>query len=276
MGSMVVDGIPRQPLPYGLFSVLVPRISADAHWEYDGVTWETLTCEPASGIGVYNCENPDQTTGLPKGFTANGDVGEADVFHVYGAYRCTPVGHTLDYARDRAAEHLQVREEAVAEQAIWTGDLDTEGFAANAEEAVSGAVSITRAIGALEQWIARAYGSQGVLHMTREAAVAGIAADALVVVGNQVRTVLGTPVVAGTGYPGTGPAGQEPTDGQTYIYVTPGLLGYRSEVFPGTDTVQAGFDKTNNNLTAVAERAYSIGWDPCGTAYALANFEEAV
>jgi len=275
MGSMIVDGIARQPLPYGLFSVLVPRTSADPHWEIDGVMWETLTCEPVSGIGVYNCDDPDATTGLPKGFASAGDLGEADVFHVYGSHSCTPVGHTPEYVQQRAQEHLQAREEAFAEQAIWTGDLYEDpdgqnGFAEGATEVITGE-SLARSIAALEQWIAQTYGSQGVLHMTREAALLGIGAQVLTVVGNVLRTGLGTPVVAGAGYPGTGPAGEDPAADATYIYVTPGLLGYRSEIFGGADPVQAGFNKDNNDMNAVAERTYSIGWDPCGVGYALAS-----
>ena len=274
MGTMVVDGIPRQPLPYGLFSVLVPRDGADPHWEHDGVIWESLSCEPVSGIGP-TCET--DVIGLPKGFASNGDNGEADAFHVYGSYSCGHGGgHTPDYAQQRAAEHLQAREEAFVERAIWTGELDNLGFAEGAEQAVAGAVSIRRAIAALVQWLAVNYGSQGVLHMTREAAEYATSEDILIVVGNQLRTRTGMLVVAGAGYPGTGPAGQEPASGQTYIYATPALLGYRSEIFPGTVGAGAGFDKSTNDLYAVAERGYAVGWDPCGTAYALATLEEAI
>lgn len=274
MGTMVVDGIPRQPLPYGLFSVLVPRDGADPHWEHDGVIWESLTCEPVSGIGD-GCAT--DVVGLPKSFASSGEFGEADTFHVYGSYSCGHGGgRTADYAQQRATEHLQVREEAFVERAIWTGELDNEGFAPAAEEAVTGAVSIRRAIAALVQWLAVNYGSQGVLHMTREAAEYAVSEDVLIVVGNQLRTRTGMLVVAGAGYPGTGPAGQDPAAGQTYIYATPALLGYRSEIFPGTVGAGAGFDRENNDLYAVAERGYAVGWDPCGTAYALATLEEAI
>lgn len=275
MGSMVVDGIPRQPLPYGLFSVLVPRDGADPHWEHDGVIWESLTCEPVSGIGD-GCAT-DDVTGLPKSFASNGDFGEADTFHVYGSYACGHGGgHTPDYAQQRATEHLQAREEAFVERAIWTGELDNVGFASSAEEAVSGAVSIRRAVAALVQWLGTNYGSQGVIHMTLEAAEVAASLDVLIVVGSQLRTRTGVLVVAGAGYPGTGPAGQDPAAGQTYIYATPGLLGYRSEIFPGAVGPGAGFDRANNDLYAVAERGYAVGWDPCGTAYALATLEEVI
>ena len=135
----------------------------------------------------------------------------------------------------------------------------------------AGSGTLARAIAALDQWVAVHYGSQGVLHMTREAALLGLAEDVLVVRGGSLMTALGTPVVAGSGYPGTGPAGQVPSANQSYIYATPALLGFRSEVFPGAAPASAGFDKGRNDLHAVAERTYVVGYDPCGTAYALAT-----
>lgn len=267
--AQVVDGITRQPLPYGLFSVLVPRTSPDPHWQ-NGIQWESLTCAPASGIGDPNCDPEEETTGLPKNFAPSGDVGEATPFTVYGSYECSPVGHTVEYAQDRATEHLLAREEFRVEQALWTGDLDNEGFAEDADSVGTG-LSISRAVAALDRWIATNYGSLGVIHMTREAA--DLAVSALVVVArpNGLYTNVGTPVVAGSGYPGTGPTGQVPDDDSTYIYATPALLGYRSEPFPGVTPPSAGLDKSKNDLYAVSERTYVVGWDPCGSAVALAE-----
>lgn len=267
----VVEGVARQPLPGGLLSVLTPRGGADAHWQ-NGIEWETLGCAPVSGIGDPSCDPEEPTTGLPKQFQDSGDLGEASPFTVYGSYKCNPVGHTIEYAQDRATEHLLAREEARVEQAIWTGDLDNQGFAEGAVNAGSAAVSVRRAIAQLEGWIGRNYGSLGVIHMTREAAFIAAAGDELTLKNGKLYTSLGTPVVAGAGYPGTGPTGQSPAGGQTYMYATPALVGYRSEVFPGSTPPSAGLDRSKNDLYAVAERTYVVGWDPCGTAYAIASF----
>lgn len=270
--ALIVEGIARQPLPYGLFSVLTPRSSGDDHWQ-NGIQWETLGCAPVSGIGDPQCD-PAVTTGLPKNLdNGAGDLGEATPFTVYGVYTCNPVGHTLDYAQQRATEHLLAREEARVEQALWTGDLDNGGFAAGATEAGTG-MSLARAVARIDEWLAVNYGSQGVIHMTREAALLGLSELALTVKGNSLVTALGTPVVAGAGYPGTGPAGQAPAVNTTYLYGTPALSGYRSEVFPAVTPVAAGLDRGTNDLHAVAERTYVVGYDPCGTAYVLANLPE--
>lgn len=265
----VVEGQPRINLPYGLFSVLTPRGSAqDPHWQ-NGIEWETLGCQPASGIGDPQCE-PAETVGLPKNFATSGEVGEATPFTVYGSYVCTPVGHDTEYAQQRATEHLMAREEARVEQALWTGDLANTGFAPGATS-LGTRPSVKRAVAALEGWLATNYGSLGVIHMTREAALLGVDDGVLVTKGSGLFTALGTPVVAGAGYDGSTPAGAAPAADTTNIYATPSLLGYRSEVFPGGTPPGALLDRANNDLYAVAERTYVIGWDPCGTAYATAS-----
>lgn len=263
--AQVVDGITRQPLPFGLLSVLTPRTTADVHWQ-NGTQWEALGCDPVSGIGDPECaDSEEETIGLPKSFQRGGLLGEASAFTVYGSYVCTPVGHTVQYAQDRATEHLLAREQARVEQAFWTGDLgNTPNLRGATDQNPSGAADPVAAVGLLEDFIAETYGSLGVLHMTRAVANAAIAAGSVLVSGSRLLTNLGTLVVAGAGYDGSSPAGAPAADGESWVYATPALVGYQSEVFPGTDPVAAGFDKSNNDLHAVAERTYLLGFDPCG------------
>lgn len=253
--TTLVPGITRTPLPYGLFSVLTPRPGdSDGHWQ-QGVHWEALTCAPADGLSDP-CPPGGDAIGLPKNLTEGGEHASAAPFTIYGHYTCSPVGHPIGFAQDRAVEHLVVREEARVEQALWTGDLGNGGFAAGATDLGSD-LSPEAAVAALEVWIAQTYGSLGVLHTDRGTATLLIEAGVVKPSGNTLYTVLGTPVVAGAGYPAEG-----------LIHATPALMGYRSEVFPGASPTSAGFDHSQNDLYAVAERTYVIGWDPCGTAVA--------
>lgn len=268
--AAIVEGQPRTALPYGLFSVLTPRSSGDAHWQ-NGIEWETLTCEPANGISDPSCDPVVPTAGLPKSFEGAGLVGDASPFIVYGSYACSPVGHPVEYAQQRATEHLLAREEARVEQALMTGDLGNGGFAPGATPVGGAGLSVARAVAALEGWIATAYGSLGVIHMTRETALIAVAEDVAVVKGNGLFTAIGTPIVAGAGYSGADPAGAAPAAGTTNLYATPALLGYRSEPFAGAEPAAAGFDRSTNDLFAVAERTYVIGFDPCGSAVATAT-----
>src|SRR5687768_704660 len=122
--AQIVEAPTRQPLPFGLFSVLTPRPSGDNRWQIEGVEWETLACAPASGIGQVCVEG--EVTGLPKNLNlGGGDLGEATPFTVYGSYTCNPIGAPgMQAMADRATQHLLEREEARVEQAVWTGDLD--------------------------------------------------------------------------------------------------------------------------------------------------------
>ena len=115
--ATVVDPIARTALPFGLFSVVTPRPVGDSRWE-NGAIWEPLTCGPASGIGEVDCDPEVDTIGLPKVMAEPGGTDEATPFTIYGSYECSPIGHTLEYAQERATEHLIAREEARAEQAI--------------------------------------------------------------------------------------------------------------------------------------------------------------
>lgn len=254
--ATVVDPIARTALPFGLFSVVTPRPSGNSRWE-NGVIWEPLTCGPASGIGEVDCVT-QEASGLPKQFPEPGGTDDATAFTIYGSYECTPIGHTLEYAQERATEHLIAREEARVEQALWTGDLGNDpNFTQGIMAGPSGPAAV--AIAEAERYIATEYGSLGVIHMSRAAATQALAAMALEVRGTRLFTRLGTPVVAGAGYPSTHPDG---TAG-TWIVATPALMMYRSEIFTATNRPGDLLDMAQNNLFGVAERRYLVGWDEC-------------
>lgn len=262
----VVTGATRAPLPYGLFSVLSTReagMTGD-RWE-SGVTFEALTCEPVQGIGQPQCE-PEETIGLPKSLDeAGNEVGDASPFTVYGHFSCAPVGWTSTTAGARAEAHLLAREEARVEQALWTGDLgNTPNLVTDATVLGTGSLSWGTGIGALEAWLGTVYGSLGAIHVTRAAAVELLREGYVEVRNGRLETVLGTPVVAGAGYDGSGPTAAGA--GESWAYATPALFGYRSEVFTSSNRAGDLLDRGVNSLYAVAERTYLLGFDPCGHA----------
>lgn len=272
----VVQGAAAQPLPYGLFSVFTFRPSGADRWEGGGVLFETLTCDPVHGIGSWQVP-PTATTGLPKTLTAAsgavGDQGSSLPFSVYGHFACSPVGWTPEDAQAKANEHLLRGEEHRVEQAFWTGDLANTPKLQDAgatDVTVTGG-GIAESVGALEKYIGSTYHALGVIHMTRAAAIVGLSLGILETAGGVLRTKLGTPVVAGSGYPGTGPTGQAAAVHTSWMFATPALFGYRTEVFTSSNRDGDLFDRGLNNLTAVAERSYLLGFDPCGIAAALAT-----
>lgn len=263
--SSVVEGAPRERLPHGLFSVISLRPEGDGRWQND-VSWESLTCGPVSGVGNPDCTPGDSVaTGLPKNLVGDVPIGEASRFSVYGTFKCSPVGRALEASQDLARQHLIAREEARVELAFWTGDLDnTPNLQDSATDIAGAAHDPVRAIGELESYLGSNYGSLGVIHMTLEAALVAYAANALEVRGGQLQTALGTPVVAGAGYPGTSPAGAAPAAGTSWVMASPAVFGYRSDIFYPSNRQGDLLDREVNDLYALAERAYLLGFDDCG------------
>lgn len=269
----LVSGPERQSLPFGLFSTFTLRPASGDRWE-SGVLWEPETCEPADGIGQIQCL-PEETEGLPKNLLGNlsADDPTASAFTVYGHFRCTPVGWTPATAQERAVSHLLMREEARVEQALWTGDLDNLPTLRGSTVVGTGTTDVVAGLGLLENFLGAEIGVQGVIHMTRASAVALFARGALISVGGRLTTALGTPVVAGAGYDGSSPAGVAAAAGTQWMYVTPALFGYRSEIFDSSNVSGDLFDRATNTLYAVAERSYLLGFDPCGKAAVLVDLD---
>jgi hypothetical protein len=279
--SALVQGATRQPLPYGLFSTFTTRPQGDGRWQGGGVQFETLACDLADGIGAWQTPDGTGTVGLPKDLakltSALGDYGAASAFTVYGHFQCAAVGWTPERAQEMANQHLLTREENRVEQAFWTGDLGNTPKLQDAGTVTIGAAGagLAQTIGLLESWIATNYGSVGVIHMTRQAAEMALAQYLLDTSGGRLTTRLGTPVAAGGGYPGTGPTGQAAAASTSWLFATPALFGYRSEVFDSSNRPGDLFDRSANALYAVAERQYLLGFDPCGVAAALATLTAA-
>lgn len=247
----VVAAPARTPLPFGLGSVLTWR-SGDRFMT--GVTWSNVTCEPAGGRGGPECD-PADIVGLPKDLVGERTLGDATPFIVYGHDTCNPIGSSFEEGQEYANAHLLAREEARAEQALWTGDLGNvpnlsgaNGYPAPTD--LGDFLDPVHALAAVEQGIAEVYGSQGVIHMSRDTATR--LAKHLEKRGGRLYTRgLDTPVVAGAGYP----------DGR--IVGTPAMFGYRGDIITSSNRPGDLLDRATNTMYAVAEREYVIGFDPC-------------
>lgn len=245
----------RQPFPYGLFSVLSFR--DDAHFEM-GIEWESLGVSGVSGIGSWfeACEDGEEPVGIDKGFANLNNHGDANSFTIYGSYKCAPVGYDIQHGNEMAAENLQVREEARVERALWTGDLNNRPSFKDSTVA-SGSFTPVKAIAEAEKYIEQKFGSMGVIHIPRHAVVYFLQDGLVKRDGDRLYTVLGTPVVAGSGYPETNPATGA---AGLHIVATGTFVAERGEVFGHGDKPLLDFG--HNDLYAIAERTYSLGFEP--------------
>jgi hypothetical protein len=244
----------RTPLAFGLGSVVAWRTGD--RWE-SGVQWSGPTCDPAGGRGGPNCDT-DLVIGLPKVLDSGPTIGEADPFVVYGNDTCSLFGSSVEDSQSRANAHLTSREEQRAEQAFWTGDLGNvpnlsgaNGYPAPTSAGIHDLAG--DALAAVEQALSKNYGSQGVIHISPRTAVL-LGKKHLESRGGRLYTIpLGTPVVVGSGYPD-----------EESIIGTPALFGYRSDIFTSSNRPGDLLNRGTNEMTAIAERSYLIGFDPCG------------
>lgn len=237
------------PPLYGLLSALSFPTSTTDRWE-SGVEWETLSLGLLGTIGQWDDTG---TPGIPKTLgEGRGPMAEASPFTVYGEFACTPVGWTPEQAQDAASTRLLMMEEASVEAAIWGGGTTeyTSPVLSDASIAHSGALDAVDGVGALEYAFGRRMGTRPVLHMSRRLALILLKMGALEARGTALQTKLGSPAVAGSGYPDV-----------STIVATPPMVAYRSEVFTSSSVSGDLLDRGQNILHAVAERSYLVGWD---------------
>lgn len=266
-----ITGPSRAPASYGLFTVVPPTTPAETHWMTGGVQWETLPCRNVSAIGDPDCDPETSTPGLPKNFNKSGPgLDTADPFTIYAPYKCSALGNSVERAQQAARDQLALQEQTEVEWIIWSGHFDQDSnLPGSALPAADRPLDPVAALAAIESWYHGHYGTvngmQGVVHMGVSAATILTSRQAIRWNGNTPVTAAGSKVVIGTGYgSATLTEGGFLTD---RIYITPPPFILRSEVFTSTSRSGDLLDRRKNDLYAIAERTYLVGWDSCPVSY---------
>lgn len=241
------------PHRFGLFSVAQPRTGdatdGDAHWR-NGIQWVSDNC---TYVGVTDGPCDQGSLDSTPGCTLR----EFDPFTVYAYNTDDVAGFTLAEHRQRTIDRLTIAEQKEVEFETWLrfGDeiVDSEFGDCLDLTMVPG----WQALGFAEQVAQGLANGGGVIHMSRAAAIA--LSLHLVVEGSTLRTKLGTPVVAGTGYD------YFSSFGQAVLVVTGPVVMYRSDI-----DVSEAVDKATNTVSMVAQRDYVVGWD-CAALCVTAN-----
>lgn len=235
----------------GLFSQFAPIEDSSIRWE-NGVTWEDVARTDIGSIGQY--QKPGTVAGLPKVLdTPRGVTLESlEPLTLYAVFRTTPLDHTPEEAVAIAAQRLAQYEEYEIEKALWTGVKGAGPALINVQEWAnnSGPQDAESAWNAAEHY-ARTPGIKPTFHMSRRLCGLLTARQMFECKSDGTfRTKMGTPVVAGYGY----------VDKPPVIVSTGPIQIYRGDVFTSTNAA-GGFDKGQNDLTAVAERQYVIAYN---------------
>lgn len=229
---------PVSPQAYGLFSVAAPISPSDTGWQV-GVSWESWACLDPN-VTTDTCIGMPSTlaVGGIKEFEVCPDTQKFKPFTVYVGIK--RAGGTVEVAQESASQVLANGEEYAAEKILWAEMLADAG-------ALPAAVAPVLALGKVEKALAVGFRGRGVIHL--DALTATVLGDHLTRSGSQLTTLLGTPVVVGSGYdfdnahPGA-------------IFGTGSVAVRRS----GVSLISAWDTKINDEL-GLAERTYIVGYD---------------
>lgn len=271
------------PLPYGLLSVAQQPPITSTHW-LNGITYQ-VSCTNSGDTTFDECINvtgsADTTPPPPsaKDNTTELTLRGATPFTVRVEFDCAPVG--MDDARQIADRAFAQTASWQVERSFWTGladgkkvvfphladtteVTDSNGALMQSVPVTGSATDVVCGLGFLENELANCYNGVGVIHVSRRVIPVLFAHNLVEVRGPQLRTRNGNLIVAGSGYPGTGPAGQTPTTCMSWMYATGAVfvLVGATRIIDGSEA----FDRTTNTRRLMAERTYLLGWDCCHAA----------
>jgi len=263
-GPVVIDPPAPPPRPPGLFDVaLGPMPFPQGQAQVAGVLYVPDACVDGTFLYAINCPAVSGT----KVFTGVETPVSGAPFAVVSTYTCGSVGFSFAEAAQRTRTRLTLHEQRAVEARFWQG---FGGGFGTMPGLLSGATNLgvagcaTEAIEMLEQALANASVVGGIIHarpgMSPYLAGRGHLLTSLS--SRKITTVIGTPVVFGQGYAGTGPAGEAVTTDDEYMYATGRVLLWQDpEIFvPPAGQV---LNRQTNQLSLVAERVYAVAVE-CG------------
>lgn len=214
----------------------------------DVFLWD-MQCPPVSGA---------------KTFLGLAPAVSGDPFTVYTSYTCSIVGFDYAEASRRVRTRHQLQAQTGVERRFWSGGPAPGAFLTGL---LRGATTLTAAscpilaVAELEQALADNGVDGGIIHARPFMMPYFANLHLLEKSGRGWMTPLGTQIVFGQGYDGTGPAGQAVTATTEWMYATGRVpIWVDSEVFvPPVDVL----NRVDNTLSLVAEQVYAVGVE-CG------------
>lgn len=263
--ALVAPPVPEVS-PYGLLSLGDPVSDGDDRWA-GGYSYESLSCN--ARVTLSDLCDPAQAIVITERDTANRIQTQQPVVIVVED-QCSTFGFGPREREQRALQAMDQCTQKALEYELWTGALATAAGHANRRLASPTAVDVTPTPGTpvkiryglalLEGAIANSgCGVRGVIHATRSVASALGGKD----VDGHLETGLGNYVIAGTGYPGTGPNGAQPAGNAVWMYAT-GPVTYRlDDPFVPNDEMRERVDTSSNSIFTRAFRTASAEFDGC-------------
>ena len=263
------------PSMFGLLTVVKPDTSVDEDKWVRGFSqeWETTP------QFITNYDDTDSTSEQISAPTVN-YFDEIKPFFIEVDETRSTLGFSGIDRIARITRQLEGVTQKAIEKELWAGAIrigeshDNKALVdASATILNSGtALSARRAIALLEHTIGTnsPAGEQGVIHMTRDIA-ALLASDGALFYHaaekDHLQTVGGTPIVIGSGYPGTGPTGATGAAASAinkWMYATGTVKVHLGKPDVVNDNLAQGYDVSNNanNIRLKAIRPAAVYFDP--------------
>lgn len=219
------------------------------------------------------------TPGFTKDARPNEEMVRFRPITIFHAVGCTSMQWRAEDWEARTQRAFLARESALIEQELWTGSIATAAgfpndFLTNNPTIVGGAaLGYVRALGELEQANADVTNSSRPAMIHAEPRLVTLWLQNGLVTpsasGRQLRTGLGTLVVPGAGYDGSGPDhASGGTVAEGYAYIT-GIVNVRRGTIRTLTNEDSGvrapaaFDIAINDFVVRVERPFVYWFDPC-------------
>ncbi len=271
-GDSLLIKSPRctDPPKYGLLSIIDPITPSDPHWQSGGIEWEDSLCGNTAVTFIDSCP---PASGFDKPAERGLNFCKADPFVALGSFDCSTVGRPANEAFEIARQRLLAWEQHQVENTLWTGltanGTVTPSFAFGNPDCgilpvdinASGALNPVEALSLLEETLGDEVACGGVIHIPYSVVAFLVSQHLLTNNGSdEYFSPTGFRVVAGHGYPGTGPANTPANAGEAWIFATGPLVAARSNVIMVPDQVKESINRNINSITVRAERFYAIGF----------------
>ncbi|WFE47608.1 hypothetical protein [Verrucosispora sp. WMMD1129] len=252
-----VDAPAATPYRYGLFSAAAVVDPADQREFQAGVEWEPQCVDAPAPTNTAAASELDRgAMELPDGVP----LVQSQAIRLYTGL--TGRSAARPDLLERARRAIGLVEQQSLEHYVWTGEADTTPHLAAAGTPVLAdtgetPVALETGIGLLESHLAQAAGVLGVLWAPRWTAGWFVSKQLTRVEGPRLVGPLGNPVVFAQ-TTGVGPGGAVPEAGEAWLYATGPVMVRRSAVF--LPRLPEALDRKSNEVFAVAERFYTVGW----------------
>ncbi|NLU77772.1 hypothetical protein HCA58_05050 [Micromonospora sp. HNM0581] len=252
-----VDAPAATPYRYGLFSAAAVVDPADQREFQAGVEWEPQCVDAPAPTNTAAASDLDrEAMELPDGVP----LVQSHVIRLYTGL--TGRSAARPDLLERARRAIGLVEQQSLEHYVWTGEADTTPHLAAASTLVLGdsdaaPVALESGVGLLESHIAKQAGVLGVLWAPRWTAGWLVSKSLTRLEGPRLVAPLGNPF-AFAQTTGVGPGNAAPDEDEAWLYGTGPVMVRRSAVF--LPRLPEALNRTSNEVFAVAERFYTVGW----------------